>query len=131
DSQSESALHRLQRSAQDRQLPQDLSRVVLRYAGDGAQLIRALLCLFALAVNLAAAPARAEEVGKNAIVVFGAASLTNVLQDLGDTFTRETSIPVRFSFASSSALAKQIENGAPADVFFSADLDWMDYLEMR
>jgi molybdate transport system substrate-binding protein len=63
------------------------------------------------------------------ITVFAAASLTNVLQDLGDGFTAQTSIPVRFSFAASSALAKQIENGAPADVFFSADIEWMDYLQ--
>lgn len=65
------------------------------------------------------------------ITVFAAASLTNVLQELGDGFTKETSIAVRFSFAASSALARQIENGSPADVFFSADLDWMDYLQTR
>ena len=69
--------------------------------------------------------------GKSAITVFAAASLTNVLQDLGDGFTAKTSIPVRFSFAASSALAKQIENGAPADVFFSADVEWMNYLQER
>jgi molybdate transport system substrate-binding protein len=68
---------------------------------------------------------------KSAITVFGAASLTNVLQDLGDGFTAQSSIPVRFSFAASSSLAKQIENGAPADVFFSADVEWMDYLQER
>lgn len=68
---------------------------------------------------------------KPAITVFAAASLANALQDLGDAFTKDTSIPVRFSFASSSALARQIENGAPADVFFSADLEWMDYLQAR
>jgi molybdate transport system substrate-binding protein len=73
----------------------------------------------------------AAEAGKPAITVFAAASLTNVLQELGDGFTKQTSIPVRFSFAASSALARQIENGAPADVFFSADLEWMDYLQMR
>jgi molybdate transport system substrate-binding protein len=65
------------------------------------------------------------------ITVFAAASLTNVMQELGDGFTRESSIPVRFSFAASSALARQIENGAPADVFFSADIEWMDYLQTR
>jgi molybdate transport system substrate-binding protein len=65
------------------------------------------------------------------LIVFAAASLSNVLQDLGDGFTKQTSIPVKFSFAASSALARQIENGAPADVFFSADLDWMDYLQTR
>jgi len=65
------------------------------------------------------------------ITVFAAASLTNALQELGDRFTKETSIPVKFSFAASSTLARQIESGAPADVFFSADLEWMDYLQTR
>ena len=50
---------------------------------------------------------------------------------MGDAFTKQYSIPVKFSFAASSALARQIENGAPADVFFSADLEWMDYLQSR
>jgi molybdate transport system substrate-binding protein len=65
------------------------------------------------------------------ITVFAAASLTNVLQDLGDAFTKDTNIAVRFSFAASSALARQIENGSRADLFFSADLEWMDYLQAR
>ncbi|HTD75429.1 MAG TPA: molybdate ABC transporter substrate-binding protein [Steroidobacteraceae bacterium] len=65
------------------------------------------------------------------VTVFAAASLTNVLQDLGDAFTKNSSIPVRFSFAASSALARQIENGSRADLFFSADLEWMDYLQAR
>jgi molybdate transport system substrate-binding protein len=65
------------------------------------------------------------------IMVFAAASLTNVLQDLGDGFERESSVPVRFSFAASSALARQIESGAPADVFVCADVDWMDYLQQH
>jgi molybdate transport system substrate-binding protein len=73
----------------------------------------------------------AADADKPSITVFAAASLTNALQDLGDAFTKETSIPVRFSFAASSTLARQIENGAPADVFFSADLAWMDYLQTR
>jgi molybdate transport system substrate-binding protein len=77
------------------------------------------------------APGYAVELDQPAITVFAAASLTNVLQELGDGFTKQTSIPVRFSFAASSALARQIENGAPADVFFSADLEWMDYLQTR
>jgi molybdate transport system substrate-binding protein len=65
------------------------------------------------------------------VTVYGAASLTNVLQELGDRFTQSTGVPVRLSFAASSALARQIEAGAPADLFFSADQDWMDYLEQR
>jgi molybdate transport system substrate-binding protein len=65
------------------------------------------------------------------ITVFAAASLTNVLQELGDGYTKDSSVPVRFSFAASSTLARQIENGSPADLFFSADLEWMDYLQAR
>jgi len=65
------------------------------------------------------------------VTVFGAASLTNALQEVGDGFTRLTSIPIQFSFAASSALARQIESGAPADVFVSADEDWMEYLQTR
>ncbi len=71
------------------------------------------------------------EPDRTTLTVFGAASLTNVLQDLGDAFTRETSTAVKFSFAASSTLARQIENGAPADIFMSADSDWMDYLQAR
>ena len=67
----------------------------------------------------------------SAVLVLGAASLTNVLDDLAKAFTGQTKIPVQSSLAASSVLAKQIEAGAPADVFFSADLEWMDYLEQR
>ncbi|HEY2464257.1 MAG TPA: molybdate ABC transporter substrate-binding protein [Steroidobacteraceae bacterium] len=81
------------------------------------------VCFFGLQ-SFAAGP-------EKTITVFAAASLTNALQDLGDTFTKDTSIAVRFSFAASSALARQIENGSRADMFFSADLEWMDYLQAR
>ena len=84
--------------------------------------------IFALSFAPCGFPAEPE---KTTLTVFGAASVTNVLQDLGDAFTRETSIAVKFSFAASSTLARQIENGAPADIFISADLDWMDYLDAR
>ena len=65
------------------------------------------------------------------VTVFAAASLTDALNAIAPKFTDATKIPVRFSFAASSALAKQIEQGAPADLFASADLDWMDYLQTR
>lgn len=65
------------------------------------------------------------------ILVFAAASLANVLGDLDKTFTAQTGIRVTSSLAASSTLAKQIEAGAPADVYFSADLQWMDYLQQR
>ena len=76
-------------------------------------------------------PSLAAHTDKPALIVFAAASLTNALQEVGDDFTKNSSIAVKFSFAASSALARQIENGAPADVFFSADIEWMDYLVTR
>ncbi len=87
-------------------------------------------CL-ALWLSLCGWAGAAASADKPPITVFAAASLTNVLQELGDSFTKDTAIPVRFSFAASSALARQIENGAPADIFFSADQAWMDYLQTR
>jgi molybdate transport system substrate-binding protein len=71
--------------------------------------------------------ARAEE----ALLVFAAASLTNALTDLGAAYQKETGQEVRSSFAASSALARQMEAGARADVFFSADVEWMDYVQAR
>ena len=65
------------------------------------------------------------------VTVFAAASLTDVLQELGADYTRETGAKVEFSFAATSMLARQVENGAHADVFFSADQEWMDYLDQR
>ena len=65
------------------------------------------------------------------VLVFAAASLANVLGDLDKAFTAQTGIRVTSSLAASSTLAKQIEAGAPADVYFSADLQWMDYLQQR
>ena len=65
------------------------------------------------------------------VLVFAAASLADVLRDLDAAFTARTGIHVTSSLAASSMLAKQIEAGAPADVYFSADAQWMDYLEQR
>jgi molybdate transport system substrate-binding protein len=65
------------------------------------------------------------------LTVFAAASLTDVLEQVGRAYTASTGINVRFSFAASSVLARQIEHGAPVDVFVSADQEWMDYLQER
>ena len=61
-------------------------------------------------------PSGAQPTNGATLIVFAAASLTNALREVGDDFTKNSSIPVKFSFAASSALARQIENGAPADV---------------
>ncbi|MGH9399367.1 MAG: molybdate ABC transporter substrate-binding protein, partial [Thermoanaerobaculia bacterium] len=66
---------------------------------------------------------------KPEILVFGAVSLTESLQDLGKAFETKTGDRVVFSFGASSDLQRQIEAGAPADVFFSADTAKMDALE--
>ncbi|MDB5416455.1 MAG: molybdate transporter substrate-binding protein [Rubritepida sp.] len=86
--------------------------------------------LIALALfGLAAAPAapRAQE----PLTVFGAASLTDALRALGQEWQARGNPAPRLSFAASSALARQIEQGAPADLFMSADEPWMDYLQQR
>lgn len=61
------------------------------------------------------------------ITVFAAASLTNAMQDIATQYKKEKGVDVVSSFASSSTLARQIEAGAPADLFISADQKWMDY----
>ena len=80
-----------------------------------------------LAAGIAAGPpAMAADV-----TVFAAASLKNALDAVGAAWTAATGKEAAISYAASSALAKQIEEGAPADVFISADVPWMDYLSER
>jgi molybdate transport system substrate-binding protein len=86
-----------------------------------ARLISAAALIAAL---LPLANAFAEE---KPLTVFAAASMKNALDDANAAYTRATGTKVVASYAASSALAKQIEGGAPADVFISADLQWMDY----
>lgn len=84
----------------------------------------------ATALSLRLARVRAAA-GPQPVLVFAAASLANVLGEMDEAFTGRTGIRVTSSLAASSMLAKQIEAGAPADVYFSADLQWMDYLQQR
>jgi len=86
----------------------------------------AILAAAAAAIAIAAAPASAQAQDKS-ITVFAAASMKNALDDVDAAFARQSGIKVVASFDASSALMKQIEGGAPADVFVSADLKWMDY----
>ena len=79
---------------------------------------------FILLLGAAQAPVVAQD---KAITVFAAASMKNALDDIDAAYTAKTGVKITVSFAASSALAKQIEQGAPADVFISADTDWMDY----
>ena len=80
----------------------------------------------------ATAPAAAAtEPARRELLVFAAASLSEALEEVGRAFTAATGMRVAASYAASSVLAKQIEAGAPADAFFSADVAWVDYLEKR
>jgi molybdate transport system substrate-binding protein len=88
---------------------------------------RLLLLTLFLAAQLAIVSAA---VAKD-VVVFAAASLKNALDDASAAYEKETGVKALISYAASSTLAKQVESGAPADIFISADLDWMDYLEKR
>jgi molybdate transport system substrate-binding protein len=85
---------------------------------------RALLAAAAIAAIGAPQSSGAQD---KTLTVFAAASLKNALDDANAAFTKATGIKVVTSYAASSALAKQLENGAPADIFVSADLEWMDY----
>ena len=80
----------------------------------------------ALAILLGSnhAPALAQE---KRLTVFAAASMKNALDDISAAYTAKSGVRIVASYAASSALAKQIEEGAPADIFASADTDWMDY----
>jgi molybdate transport system substrate-binding protein len=84
--------------------------------------------LVGLLLSLCAAAVHAAE---RVVTVFAASSLTDVLDEIGKAYTEDTRVPVRFSYAASSALARQIESGAPAEAFVSADQDWMNYLAER
>ncbi len=91
----------------------------------------ALRCLRAFGLAAAAVVALAPSAWGAEVVVFAAASLKNALDAVSADWAKASGDTATISYAASSALAKQIEQGAPADIFFSADLDWMDYLEER
>ncbi len=90
--------------------------------------IRLILALLALVFWKTALPATAAPAE---ITVFAAASLTDALQEIAAAYEKATGDKVVFNFAASSALARQIQEGAPADLFFSADEAKMDDLEKR
>ena len=85
-----------------------------------------LACVLVLASGLSPRRARAQEV-----TVMAASSLTDAMRELGQAWAAKGHPAPRFVFAASSVLARQIEQGAPADIFASADEPWADYLEQR
>src|SRR5437667_1112534 len=93
------------------------------FAETGQMIRLSMVLVFASATSI---PLHAEE-----LFVSAAASLTDALKEIGAKFEKESNIKVVFNFAASSMLARQIEEGAPADIFFSADEAQMDALEKK
>jgi len=93
-------------------------RVVMRLVGAAA----------VLGLVIAGAPSRA---AADDVLVFAAASLKNAMDDAVSAFEQQGGGKVRVSYGASSALARQLEAKAPADLFISADLDWMDFAQQR
>jgi molybdate transport system substrate-binding protein len=94
--------------------------------------LRTLLAAGVVALcGLIAPLATAQAQAAKPVVVFAAASLKGALDGAVALYEADGGGPVTVSYAGSSALARQIESGAPADVFISADLDWMTYLAGR
>jgi molybdate transport system substrate-binding protein len=87
---------------------------------------RRLLLTLVLLLAAGASPA-----ADRVVTVFVASSLADVSNEIGEAYTAATQVRVRISPAASSALARQIESGSPAEVFISADQEWMDYLAIR
>jgi molybdate transport system substrate-binding protein len=86
------------------------------------------LLAFTILFGSACSPALAQDKsGDKSLTVFAAASMKNALDDVDAAYTAKTGVKISASYAASSVLAKQIEQGAPADAFVSADTDWMDY----
>ena len=89
-----------------------------------------LALLTAAVLTLAAGTAPAAAQGRD-VLVFAAASLKNALDEVAAQWQRESGKKAAISYAASNTLIKQIEQGAPADIFISADLDWMDYGQQK
>lgn len=92
-------------------------------------MLRRAVLAAAPVLGFAAAPGTAR--AQDAVTVFAAASLTDALRALGQDWAARGNPAPRFSFAASSALARQMEQGAPADLFMSADEEWMNYVQER
>lgn len=91
-------------------------------------LIVVLFGLLCLSVSFTIA---AKKTNPDKVVVFAAASLTNAITDISAAYQKHTGVQIKKSFASSSVLAKQIQRGAPAGIYISADQRWMNHLNKQ
>ncbi|HEY4136647.1 MAG TPA: molybdate ABC transporter substrate-binding protein [Alphaproteobacteria bacterium] len=91
-------------------------------------ILKSALLLLAGAAVVSAGFVKPAAAQSKDVLVFAAASMKNALDDIAKQWQAETGKSVKVSYGGSSALAKQIEQGAPADLFISADTDWMKYV---
>lgn len=98
-------------------------------ARTGQLLFAALLVVFAAFASTNAHADSHSGADSGKVLVFAAASLTDALAEVGQAYAAQSDNKVTFSFASSSTLARQIAQGAPAEIYISANVKWMDYLQ--
>nr|WP_240492309.1 molybdate ABC transporter substrate-binding protein [Vibrio genomosp. F10] len=96
-----------------------------RFSRRSVQVVKCTLVLFWAVIGLHLMPVA---YAKENITVFAASSLTNVLSEIARDYQQDHKVNIRLSFASSSALARQIVYGAPADIYFPANQKWLDYV---
>jgi molybdate transport system substrate-binding protein len=89
----------------------------------------ALAALVTLVLIPAESPAAAQQQDRPPLLILAAASLKNALDEIGARYATEAGVRVAASYAASGVLTRQMENGAPADLFISADREWMDYAQ--
>lgn len=92
--------------------------------------MRLVAAIAALIVTVTV-PLPARQTPAPGVLIFAASSLKTALDAMTSPVRQATGVAIRVSYASSAVLARQIENGAPADLFISADTDWMDYVDTR
>lgn len=112
------------------QTPPERPAPSVRAESAGRGLIRRLL-LLVVSLLIATPVAASGDAAPRPLVVFAAASLKTALEEVAQAFERHTGQGVSVSYAGTAALARQLEQGAPADLFLSADEDWMDYALQR
>ena len=87
-----------------------------------------IVCFLVASILSGAGSSRAQDKKARQVVVAAAADLSSALKEISETFEKKTGVTVKLSFGASGALTQQIQNGAPFDVFFSADMDYPKHL---
>lgn len=112
-------------------MPSAVTRTALRWMAATCMGVAGAIALSACGERAKPADEARTPAAPRALVVFAAASLKDAMDDAAAAYRAQTGQPVQVAYAASAALARQVEQGAPADVFVSADVAWMDWLQAR